>query len=210
LRYRLSMEIVKSPYSTCSGPSMNPTLKPGDGLEILTYGNRSEIRIGDVIVYPHPFGTVDVVHRIIKIRHDSVITRGDNNNRIDPYTVRFEDISGKVVAAKRKNRRVSIKSGNAGFYIHKFMLFRKYFLLYGLVPFRFVSDLIAASGIFNIFHPVFNLKTIHINRDHEKQLILVSGSRPIGRQMPGSGEWQIRFPYKYFINKRRLKKSRAE
>ena len=207
MRYRLSMETVKSPYSTCSGPSMNPTLKPGDGLEMLTYGNRNEIRVGDVIVYPHPFGTIDVVHRIIEIRYDGVFTRGDNNNKIDPYTVRFEDILGKVITAKRKNRSIPIKGGNTGFCIHKLMLFRKYFLLYGLAPLRFVSNMIAASGIFNIFHPVFDLRTIHIKKDHQKQLILVSGSRAIGKLSPGSGEWQIRFPYKYFINKRRLQKA---
>ena len=58
------------------GPSMYPTLKPGDGLDLYTYNEPAEICVGDVIVYPHPFGTVDVVHRIIKIRHDGVITRG--------------------------------------------------------------------------------------------------------------------------------------
>ena len=203
------METVKSKYSTCTGPSMNATLKPGDGLEMVTYGNRSEIRVGDVIVYPHPFGTVDVVHRIIKIRDDGVITRGDNNNKIDPYTVGFDDIIGKVIAAKRKNRRVVIRGGKAGFCIHKFMLFRKYFIPYGLGPLRFVSNAIAASGVFHGFHPAFNLRIIHINGGQQKQLILVSGTRAIGRQSAESGEWQIRFPYKYFINKHRLGKSRV-
>ena len=204
------METAKSEYSTCTGPSMNPTLKPGDGLDLYTYSDPAEICVGDVIVYPHPSRTVDVVHRIIEIRRDGVITRGDNNNKIDPYTVGFEDIIGKVFAAKRKDRLIPVKGGKTGFCIHKLMLFRKYFMLYGLRPLSFFSDIIAASGIFKIFHPVFNLKTIHINRDHQKELILVSGSRPIGRKLPGSGEWQIRFPYKYFINKSRLRKSRAK
>jgi len=189
---------------------MNPTLKPGDGLELYTYMGPAEIRVGDVIAYPHPSRTVDVVHRIIEIRRDGVITRGDNNNRIDPYTVRFEDIIGKVIAAKRKNRLIPVKGGKTGFYIHKLMLLRKYFMLYGLTPLSFFSDIIAASGIFNIFHPVFKLRIIHINGEYQRQLILVSGNRAIGRQLPGSGEWQIRFPYKYFINKRRLGKQPAK
>ncbi len=201
------METVKSKYSTCTGPSMNPTLKPGDGLDLYAYRDRAEIQVGDVIVYPHPFGTVDVVHRIIEIRDDGVITRGDNNNKIDPYTVGFEDIIGKVIAAKRKNRRISVKGGKRGFCIHKLMLFRKYLILYGFRPFRFVSDFIAATGIFNIFHSFFSLRTIHIKKNHQSQLILVSGDRVIGKQLVGSVEWQIRFPYKYFINKRRLEKN---
>ena len=204
------MEPVESKYSTCSGPSMNPTLKGGDGLDLYTYRNRSEIRVGDVIVYPHPFGTVDVVHRIIKIRHDGVITRGDNNNKIDPYTVGFDDIIGKVLAVKRKSRLIPVQGGKTGFCIHKLMLFRKYFIQYGLAPLRFVSNIIAASGIFHIFYPVFNLRIIHINGGQQKQLILVSGTRVIGKQTDKSGEWLIRFPYKYFISKRRLEKSRAE
>jgi hypothetical protein len=202
------METIKSKYSTCNGPSMNPTLKPGDGLEMYTYRDRAEIGVGDVIVYPHPFGTVDVVHRIIEIRPDGVITRGDNNNKIDPYTVRFDDIIGKVIAAKRKNRRIPIKGGKTGFCIHKLMLLRKYTMQYpmqyGLAPLVAVSNIIAASGIFNVFHPALNLRIIHINGDHRRQLILVTGNRTIGKLLEESGEWQIRFPYKYFVDKRRL------
>ena len=204
------METAKSEFSTCNGPSMNATLKPGDGLKLYTYGDRAEIRVGDVIVYPHPFGTVDVVHRIIKIRHDGVITRGDNNNKIDPYTVRFDDIIGKVIAAKRRDRLIPIKGGKTGFCIHKLMLFRKYFILYGLRPLAFVSTIVAEAGVFNVFHPLFNLKIIHIKRNHKRQLLLVSGNNAIGRQLEESGEWQIRFPYKYFINKRRLHNSQPK
>ena len=185
---------------------MNPTLKPGDGLDLYTYSDPAEICVGDVIVYPHPSRTVDVVHRIIEIRNAGVITRGDNNNKIDPYTVRFDDIIGKVIATKRKNRLIPVKSGKTGFCIHKLMLLRKYFILYGLAPLRFISNIIAASRIFNIFHSVFNVRIIHIKRNHQRQLILVSGNRAIGKQLVESGEWQIRFPYKYFINKSWLEK----
>ena len=117
-------------------------------MELYTYGNPAEIRVGDVIVYPHPSRTVDVVHRIIEINRDGVITRGDNNNKIDPYTVQFDDIIGKVIAAKRKTRLIPVKGGKIGFCIHKLMLFRKYFILYGLAPLRFVSNIIAESGLF--------------------------------------------------------------
>ncbi len=203
------METIKSRYSTCDGPSMYPTLKPGDGLNLYTYSDPTEIMAGDVIVYPHPSEAFDVVHRIIEIKHDGVTTRGDNNNKIDPYTVRFDDIIGKVVAVKRRTRLFSVKGGKTGFCIHKLMLLRKYFSLYGLIPLRFVSKIIAKSKIFNIFHSAFDLRIIHITRNHQRQLILVSGNKAIGKQLDRSGEWQIRFPYKYFISKRRLQKQQA-
>ncbi len=202
------METIKSRYSTCVGPSMYPTLKPGDGIEIYPYKTPSETRVGDVIVFPHPNGTVDVVHRIIKIRRDGVITRGDNNNKIDPYSVRFDDITGKVIAVKRRTRRITIKGAKAGFFIHKLMLFRKYARLCALGPIRFVSNRIAASGMFNLFHSVLDLKIVQIKRNQEQQRILVSGNRAIGKQISGSGEWQIRFPYKLFVNKDRLLKEK--
>lgn len=83
-------------------------------------------------------------------------------------------------------------------------------MLYGLAPLGVVSNIIAASGVFNVFHPVFNLRIIHINGEYQRQLILVTGNRAIGKQLVESGEWQIRFPYKYFISKRRLEKQQAK
>lgn len=203
-----AMETIQSRYSTCIGPSMYPTLKPGDGIEFCPYKTPSEMRVGDVIVYPHPNGTMDVVHRIIAVRDGVVITRGDNNNKIDPYNVHFDHITGKVTGAKRRRRRISIKGGKSGFFIHKLMLFRKYARPYALAPFRFISNRIAASGLFNMFHSALDLKIVQIQRNHDSLRILVSGNRAIGKQMAGSGEWRIRFPYKLFINKDRLLKEK--
>ena len=203
----ISMETMKSGYTTCIGPSMHPTLRPGDGIELYTYKTTSEIKVGDVIVYPHPNGTTDVVHRVIRIMPDGVITRGDNNNRTDPQRIRFDDIIGKVIAAKRRTRRLVIRGGRAGYLTHKLMLFRKYVSPRALLPFRLVSNLTAASGLFHIFHSALDLRIIHIEKNRKSVRILVSGNRPIGRQIAGSAEWRIRFPYKLFVDKRRLEKA---
>ncbi len=156
------MEKMKSKYSTCIGPSMYPTLQPGDGIELYTYKNPTEIRVGDVIVYPHPKGTVDVVHRIIGINPEGVLTRGDNNNKIDPYTIKFKDIIGKVIAARRRTRLISIRGGRTGFLIHKLMLFRKYVLPWALLPFRTVSNGMANWGVLHVFHGTLDLKIVQI------------------------------------------------
>ena len=202
-----SMETMKSGYSTCIGPSMYPTLRPGDGIELYTYKTTSEIKVGDVIVYPHPNGATDVLHRVIRILPDGVITRGDNNNKIDPYRIRFDAIIGKVIAAKRRTRHIAVRGGRAGYLTHKLMLFRKYVGPRALLPFRLVSNLTAASGLFHIFHSALDLRIIRIEKNRKSVRILVSGNRPIGRQMAGSSEWRIRFPYKLFVDKRRLEKA---
>ncbi len=200
------MEKMSSRYSTCIGPSMYPTLKPGDGIDMNPYQDPLDMKVGDVITYPYPSGTVTVVHRIIAIKAGRVITRGDNNNKIDPYTIGFEDIIGKVISAKRGNRLIPIRGGKKGFYFHKLMLFRKYMLQYVLPPLRFLSNQVAASGIFTGFHSVLDLRIVRIKRENDCQLILVSGRHVIGKKDSDFREWQIRFPYKYFVNKHRLEK----
>ena len=183
---------------------MYPTLRAGDGLKLEPYGNVSEVRIGDVISYPYPDRPYDVVHRIIKLRADGAITRGDNNNKIDPYVVAYDDIIGKVIAAKRKSKLFTIKGGRIGFFIHKTMLFRKYFMQYGLAPLRFVSNVLAASNLLTIFHPLFKTNVISIKRNNQTSKLLVIGKKAVGKQVDGSEKWQIRFPYKYFIDKNRI------
>jgi len=183
---------------------MYPTLRAGDGLKLEPYKNVSEIRVGDVISYPYPGRPYDVVHRIIKVRADGVITRGDNNNKIDPYVVAYADIIGKVIGAKRKNRLIAIKGGRTGFWIHKIMLFRKYFMQYGLAPLRCLSNMLAASKLLTIFYPLFKTRVINIKKNGKTTPLLVIGKKAIGKQLSDSGEWQIRFPYKYFINKNKL------
>ena len=185
---------------------MYPTLKPGDGLKLQPYKIDSEVKIGDVISYPHPGRPHDVVHRIIRLTADGVITRGDNNNRIDPYVVAYDDIIGKVIAVKRKNRLLTIKGGRIGFYIHKTMLLRKYVLQYGLAPLRYLSNMLAASKLLTICHPLFKTRVITIKRGGEKTKLLVIGKKAIGKQRDSSQKWEIRFPYQYFIDQNRVTK----
>jgi len=183
---------------------MYPTLRAGDGLKLEPYKNVSEVRVGDVISYPYPGRPYDVVHRIIKLSADGVITRGDNNNKIDPYVVPYDEIIGKVTATKRKTRMITIKGGGTGFAIHKIMLFRKYFMQYGLAPLRCLSNMLAASNLLTIFYPLFKTRVINIKRNGKTTQLLVIGKKAIGKQLSDSGEWQIRFPYKYFIDKNRI------
>ena len=183
---------------------MYPTLKSGDGLNLKPYRNTSEVRVGDIISYPYPGRPHDVVHRIIKLGADGVITRGDNNNKIDPYVVAYADIIGKVIGVKRRTRVIPARGGKTGFCIHRIMLFRKYFMQYALAPLRLVSNFLAASKLLNIFHPLFNTKVIYIKRESQTSKLLVLGKKAIGKQVSETGEWQIRFPFKFFIDKNRL------
>lgn len=73
--------------------SMEPALSVGD---LLIFTEEENYEVGDVVVYQS--GRVPVVHRIIALDAENVITQGDANNTADePFCVQL--IKGKVVTA---------------------------------------------------------------------------------------------------------------
>lgn len=193
-------------YNICVGPSMYPTLRSIDNIITEKYKKRNEIRIGDVIVYPHPDKTFDVVHRIVEIKDDGVITRGDNNNKIDPYVVKFEDIKGKIIAITRGKKSIAIAGGGPGYIIHRIMLIRKYTVFCFKFPISKLSAIITDSGIFNFLDPLFKVKIVYVRgKNGGSKEILKFRNRAIGKRCEQNNEWFIKFPYKFFIKKERLK-----
>jgi signal peptidase I len=202
-----NQEKFKPEFSTCSGPSMYPTLRGGDGLVLKKYKSNADLKIGDIIVYPHPEPNknFDVVHRIIKLTEKGVVTRGDNNNKIDPYLVVYENISGWVYAAKRKNKTIYLLNGKKGYILHRLMLFRKYVVYPMIKPLRLLSALIASSKILNIFHSQIKTKIVTLTKNNKKELLLLYKGKVIGRKKSiVDSNWKIKFPYKFFIDKEKL------
>ena len=73
--------------------SMEPALSVGD---LLIFTEEENYEVGDVVVYQS--GRTPVVHRIIALDTETVITQGDANNAADkPFGVQL--IKGKVVTA---------------------------------------------------------------------------------------------------------------
>ena len=183
---------------------MKPTIISGDGLELYKYKDNSEIRVGDIITYQHPNKSTDVVHRIIKVEKSGVITRGDNNNKIDPYLVRYENIEGKIIAVKRGSKLISKTNGELGYFIHRLLiiiLFSKHFLF--KYP-RIISDKIYESKLLNFLNPLFKTKVIKLNNKDRQNYLLLYKSRVIGKKKQKDKKWWIKFPYKYFIDEDQL------
>lgn len=73
--------------------SMEPELSVGD---LLLLREADSYRVGDVVVYQS--GSTPIVHRIVALEGETVITQGDANNASDaPFPV--SAVKGKVVAA---------------------------------------------------------------------------------------------------------------
>lgn len=72
--------------------SMEPTLSVDD---LVIVHEQDSYETGDVVVYQS--GNILVIHRIISIEGDAVITQGDANNIAD-QPIQLSDIRGKAVA----------------------------------------------------------------------------------------------------------------
>ncbi|MFM7225370.1 MAG: signal peptidase I [Actinomycetota bacterium] len=82
----------RSTYVVVNGRSMEPQLHTG---ELVVARPRAEYRIGDLVVVRGGGG--NVVHRIVSgDERRGWRTRGDNNEWIDPWTVRPAEIVGRV------------------------------------------------------------------------------------------------------------------
>ncbi len=81
--------------------SMDPLIDAGTNSIEIVPENEDELEIGDIISYKANFINKIVMHRIIEIGEDEqgkyFILKGDNNDKIDPENVRFEQIKGVLV-----------------------------------------------------------------------------------------------------------------
>lgn len=186
------------------GMSMNPYLHESDILEVVPYDNQP-IKVGDVILFPHPQKKQNVVHRVTAIRTDGVCTRGDSNPTKDDWKTAQNHIQGRVVAAWRGNRFIEITGGVLGrltaaitylghriLYLCYPLVRRTYFtlkrsnLLIKVLPNRYQPRIIA-------FHTSFGTR--------KKMLI---GKRIVGFYKRPMKKWQISPFYRLFIDDQKL------
>ena len=100
--------VTGPPYVVVSSYSMFPTLFPGDLVVVNKWVG--QVEVGDVVVYRVPEGARPpfkpgslVIHRVVAIRGDQIITKGDNNPVPDqPRWVprlTLDDVYGVAVVA---------------------------------------------------------------------------------------------------------------
>jgi hypothetical protein len=95
------------------GPSMYPTLREPDLMEVVGYKDRA-IRAGDVVLFRQRATGRQVVHRVVAVTRDGLRTRGDNNSLEDCPRVAFDHVVGQVVGAWRGARHRRIAGGVFG------------------------------------------------------------------------------------------------
>lgn len=175
---------------------MNPTLCELDVLEIAPYGDQP-VRVGDVILFVPPDWNRPAVHRVVRLTPDGIRTRGDNNNRMDTWVLRPENVIGQVVRAARGRRERTIYGGGTG------RLWAVGVTIYKVLV-KFPSlfyHLLARSGFLRYLLPLQKrMRIITINRPAGKELQLLQGHWLVGRYKPGMQHWWIQCPFRLFID----------
>jgi signal peptidase I len=186
------------------GPSMEPTLKPGDLVSVEPYGSKRPAR-GDVIVFRPPGEDRYITHRIQQITPEGIIARGDNNRSIDPWMLRSEDIMGRVVAVERRGATRRVRGGRTGriraFRLHCVRSLRP---LLAPVLSPFYKALSRSRCCARLVPLRQNMRVISLERKEGRELQLLLGRTVVGRLPPNHDQWLIRRPFRLFVDEKTL------
>jgi signal peptidase I len=189
-----------------TGPSMNPTCREPDLLEIIPYADRP-VRRGDIIYFQPPGSRYSVVHRVIRVTPEGICTRGDNNTEEDPYLVQPSDINGRVAFAWRGGNLRRIAGGWHGYLIQYGVRFRRILRKMIAKMLKRLYHRIARTGIFRrLLLPRFKPQVVAFQTKHQTYFKLMMGRRVVGRYNRRQGTWRIRFPFHLFVDESTLQK----
>lgn len=206
----IAMSESKIKYITYTGPSMNPTLQAPDMLKVKPY-NDSRIQGGDVIAFVPPGGKKTVIHRVISIDSQGIRTLGDHNAHVDEWTLRPDDIIGRVVMAQRGERWLQIYGGTAGRIYALVIRMRRMLKHIIYTPFHAPYRRIAKSGIFRVLLPGrMKIRVLSFNRPHGTDMQLLMGRRVIGRYLTDKNRWKIQRPFRLLVDEASLPRGTTE
>lgn len=191
-------------FAAYVGPSMNPTLRESEIMEIVPYGN-SPLRVGDVVFFLPPGTEQPVVHRVVRVTRAGISTLGDNNTREDPYLLQPKNIKGQVKAAWRGQKRREIAGGLQGRLIGRWLRWRR-------IPDRVIShllrpfyhDLSRRGNIARLLPRRFRPRVVVFQVKGQDHFRLLLGQRVIGRYNERNHHWQIQRPFRLFVDERAL------
>tara|TARA_Y100000589_G_scaffold309229_1_gene326492 strand:+ start:1217 stop:1561 length:345 start_codon:yes stop_codon:yes gene_type:complete len=96
------------------GISMDPLLKSGDIVLYKHYFNKSNVSIGDIIIFNHPTKNIKLIKKITAIREFGVEVSGENSNFSDDSNyfglIQKDCITGIVTSRIPKNSISNIKA----------------------------------------------------------------------------------------------------
>lgn len=191
-------------FAAYVGPSMNPTLREPEIIEIVPCGGRP-LRRGDVVFFLPPGSDRPIVHRVARVTTAGVSTRGDNNDREDHVLLRFEDVRGRVVAAWRGRKRREIAGGLRGRWNGHWHRVRR-------LMDRGVSPLLhllyhshsLRGRVARCLPASFRPRVVVFRDQGQDRFRLLLGERVIGRYEEQERQWRIQRPFRLLVDERTL------
>ncbi len=201
-----SVDTEKDFFCAYVGPSMHPTLKEGDLLEVTTYEKHTP-QVGDVILFLPPGQNNPIVHRIIQNNNGTFRTRGDNCSHVDPWDIELEMIIGRITGAVRGKWSRNVTRGLPGRFQASWC--RTYNLLIPKLSMSMKTTFKTLHA-----HKLLNIITFPEKRLHSIRFInggtplhrLMLGTKHIGHYDTVASKWQIKFPYRFLFKQTSLPK----
>lgn len=191
------------------GPSMNPTLREPEMLEVVPCGNRP-LRVGDVIYFLPPGLDNPVVHRVVRVMREGISTRGDNNFRNDDVLLRPENIQGRVVAAWRGRKRRRVAGGARGSWTMHWLHWRRLIDRAGSPLLHPLYHALSLRGRVARCLPVsFRPRVVVFRVKGEDRKRILLGERIIGRFDERTRQWRIQRPFRMLVDEKMLQEWNA-
>lgn len=186
-----------------SGPSMRPTLQPGDLLHVER--ECLDLHVGDIVVFASDEGQ-NIVHRIVAMDHSGLTTRGDNNSAPDAAPIKRERLLGRVATIRRGKRTIPVKGAFVSGKIYavtllslknceRFVLRRLHPLYHGLAQLSWPK---------RVFGTLLKPKFLLFSRPEGAEIVMLIGPRIIGNYRQIDPGWQIRRPFRLLIDETTL------
>ena len=193
-------------FAAYVGPSMNPTLREPEIMEIMPYDS-SPMRVGDVVFFMPPDAGQPVVHRVVRVTPAGISTIGDNNISEDPYILQAKSIKGRVVAAWRGQNRRKIAGGLQGRLTSQWFRWQRALDL-GVSPLLHpLYQALSHWGLIAGLLPApFRPRVVVFHSQGQDQFQLLLGRHIIGRYDNQRHQWQIQRPFHLFVDGRALQK----
>jgi hypothetical protein len=172
-------------------------MKGGDILLVAPYDSQ-EIQVGDVVVFPDP-ERGHIVHRVVAVSAQGVITKGDNIPHVDDRVLTPQEILGRVQAIERQGRTLPVpRQAPASLYVLKLRQTCDRAISWLLRPgYRWLGQ----SGLFHGLLPGWlKPKLVHFSRAEGSEWQLWLGGLLIGKKSPRQSSWSIRRPFRLFID----------
>ena len=182
-----------------TGPSMNPTLVSPDLLDVVPYGGAAPAA-GDVVCFLREATGQVVVHRIVRIAGARITTQGDNNPEPDPDLLQAGDILGKVIGARRGEKRRAVTGGRAGRAVFRWRrISARVRNAAGLVLLSAGPAWAITRSLARFLPAGLRPRVVYFTTWNYGTLRLYFGKILAGDYDPARGNWKIRLPYRALV-----------